>query len=322
MHPSFGKSALAVAALVGAVACSSDSTSPTPLHPPDGATCTQGTISANGPAVSGAISTTTDCKLADAWDGDSVYAASYAVAVTAGKMYSLTATGQASGNGYVENLLIGLTAADTEELLAASSSWDSFTGGADNNVLWFYAPTGGTYSLRVLDSDTSYKTMAYTMQLATCPIVATVAASDTTYSDSTSSIGTGGCKQQYTFFGGDDSTYVNYYLVQFAPGQTRFFNVTSAAFSGGWEIGGPNFDSMWDINGNGNASSNSSDYESVQADSGGTYTLAVGSTTVGGSGAYTLNVLPPSLIPQRVPGAPLKAQAAHLSPSRRLHILR
>jgi hypothetical protein len=319
----FGKYCYAAGILVGVVACSSDSTSPVVLHPPDGSSCSQGTISANGATVSGTISTTSDCKLSDSWDGDSAYSASYAMAVTAGKIYSVTGTGSAAGGGAVENLLVGLTTADTEEIVAASSNTMNGSG-SGNNVLWFYAPTSGTYSLRALDEDTSVKNMAFTMQVVTCPVVATVAASDTDYVDSTSSIATSGCKHQYTFFGGgDDSTFVNYYLVQFSAGQTRYFGVQSSAFTPGFEVGGPNFDSMWDLNGNGTADNGNNDYAALTADSGGTYTLDVGSTTYGGSGAYRLSILAPSLAPEHVPpGSLSQGKTVHLKASQRMRILR
>lgn len=314
----FGKYCCAASILVGVAACSFDSIGPAA---PDGPSCTQGTISANGATVSGAISTTGDCELWDDFVGEAVYAASYNLAVTAGKIYSVTGTASAT-EGPLENTLVGLTAADTEGVLAAS--WgNAFGYNAGNNVLWFYAPTSGTYALRAMDEDTAVKNMAFTMQVVTCPVVATVAPADTDYVDSTSSIATTGCKQQYTYFGsGGDSTFVNYYLVQFNPRQIRYFNVQSSAFTPGWEIGGPNFDSMWDVNSTGIADFGNNAYASLGSDSGGTYTLAVGSTTYGGAGAYTLRILSPSLAPARVPPGAVLGKTIHLKASQRLHILR
>ena len=124
--------------------------------------------------------------------------------MTAGELYSVIGTASAA-DGPLENTLVGLTAADTEGVLAAS--WgNAFANNAGNNVLWFYAPVSGTYSLRTMDRDTTVKNMAYTMRVVTCPVVATVAPTDTDYVDSASSIATTGCKQQYTFFGSGDST--------------------------------------------------------------------------------------------------------------------
>lgn len=297
MIASFGRYCCAAAIVVGVAACSIDTTGPVALTPPGGPSCTQGTISANGATVSGAISTTGDCELWDDFAGQAVYTASYDLAVTAGNIYSVTGTGSAT-EGPLENTLVGLTAADTEGVLAAS--WgNAFGNNAGNNVLWFYAPTTGTYSLRAMDEDSAVKNMAFTMRVVTCPVVATVAPSDTDYVDSTSFIATTGCKQQYTYFASGDSTFVNYYLVQFSPGQTRYFNVQSSAFTPGWEIGGPDFDSMWDVNSTGIADFGNNAYAPFGSDSGGTYTLAVGSTTYGGAGAYTLRILPPSLTPAR-----------------------
>lgn len=166
--------------------------------------------------------------------------------------------------------------------------------------------------------------MSYTMQMSSCPVVATVAASDTDYVDSTSTLATNGCQQVYQFFDNGDSTYVNYYLVAFAAGQTRYFGVTSTAFTPGWEVGGPNFDSMWDLFGSdGNGWYGSGSFQSFQADSAGTYTLAVGSTTYGESGAYRLFVVTGSELTQRVPGAPiLSTKAVHLHSSQRIRTLR
>jgi hypothetical protein len=293
----FGKYCCAAGIVVGVVACSFDGTGPAALRTPEGPSCSQGTISANGPTVSGAISTTGDCELWDNFVGEPVYAASYVLAVTAGQVYSVTGTASAA-DGPLENTLVGLTAADTEGVLAAS--WgNAFANNAGNNVLWFSAPTNGTYSLRAMDKDTTVKNMAFTMQVVTCPVVATVAPADTDYVDSASSITTTGCKQQYTYFDSGDSTFVNYYLVQFNPRQIRYFNVRSSAFTPGWEIGGPNFDSMWDVNSTGVAGFGNNVYTSLGSDSGGTYTLAVGSTTYAGAGAYTLRILSPSLAPAR-----------------------
>ena len=177
--------------MVGVVACSFDSTGP--LHPPVGPSCSQGTISANGATVSGTISTTGNCDLWDDYAGEGAYVASYALAVTAGELYSVTGTASAV-DGPLENTLVGMTTADTEGVLAAS--WgNAFAGNAGNNVLWFCAPTSGTYSLRAMDRDTTVKNMAYTMQVVTCPVVATIALADTEYVDN-ASIGTTGCKQR------------------------------------------------------------------------------------------------------------------------------
>jgi len=314
---SFEKAFLAASALAAVVGCSSAS-SPAPLKPPDGATCSQGTISANGAAVSGTVSST-NCSLNDAYDNVSPLTASNAVAVKAGTLYSVTST--VSGNvGWASNLLVGETAADTELLVAAS---DGYSNAAPlTNVLWFYAPTSGTYSLRTLNGDTTVHTYTYTTQLVTCPVISTVTVSDTDYVDSASSVGTSGCKQQYTFFGDeDDSTFVNYYLVQFGAGQTRFFNVQSTAFTAGLEIGGPGFDSMWDLDGsNGTSVSGNDNYESLTSDTAGTYTLAVGATTHGQSGAYRLSVLAPSLVPVEHVSTPL-GRTVHLGRAARVHML-
>jgi len=308
------------------VACSYDSTGPGAPYPPNGPSCPQGTISfngtisANGPMVSGAISTTGDCKLWDAFVGDAVYTASYALSVTAGKIYSVTATGSAT-EGPIENTLVGLTAADTEAVFAAS--WgNAFANNAGNNVLWFYAPDSGTYSLRAMDRDTLVTDMAYTMQVVTCPVVGTVLPKDTDYVDNASSIATTGCKHQYTYFGSGDSTFVNYYLVQFNPRQVRYFNVQSSAFTPGWEIGGPNFDSMWDLTGTGAAGFGNNVYVSLGSDSGGTYTLDVGSTTYGGAGPYTLSIVSASLAAARAPLGAVLGKTIHLKASQRVHILR
>jgi hypothetical protein len=315
----FGKYCCAAAIVVGIVACSFDGTGPEALHPV-GPSCSQGTISANGATVSGAISITGNCDLWDDYVGEGAYVASYALAVTAGKLYSVTGTASAA-DGPLENTLVGLTAADTEGVLAAS--WgNAFANNAGNNVLWFYAPMSGTYSLRAMDRDTTVKNMAYTMRVVTCPVVATVAPTDTDYVDSASSIATTGCKQEYTFFGSGDSTFVNYYLVQFNPRQVRYFNVQSSAFTPGLEIGGPGFDSMWDVNSTGVADSGNNVYASLGSDSGGTYTLDVGSTTYGGAGAYTLRILSPSLAPARVPPDAVLGKTIHLKASQRVHILR
>jgi hypothetical protein len=221
----------------------------------------------------------------------------------------------------LENTLVGMTAADTEGLFAASSG-NAFGNNAGNNVLWFYAPSSGTYSLRAMDRDTLVRNMAYTMQVVTCPVVATILAKDTDYVDSASSIATTGCKHQYTYFGSGDSTFVNYYLVEFNPRQVRYFTVQSSAFTPGFEIGGPNFDSMWDLTGTGVGDAGNNVYASLGSDSGGTYTLDVGSTTYGGGGAYTLRILSPSMAPERVPRGAVLGKTIHLKPSQRVHILR
>jgi hypothetical protein len=316
----FGKYCCAAGIVVGVVACSFDSVGPGTLYPPNGPSCSQGTITANGPTVSGAISNTGNCKLWDAFVGDAVYTASYDLTVTGGQIYSVTGTGSAD-DGPLENTLVGLTAADTQAVFAASSG-NAFGNNAGNNVLWFYAPASGTYSLRAMDRDTLVTDMAYTMQVVTCPVVGTVLAKDTDYVDNASSIGTTGCKHQYSYFGSGDSTFVNYYLVQFNPRQVRYFNVQSSAFTPGWEVGGPNFDSMWDLTGTGAAGSGNNVYVSLGSDSGGTYTLDVGSTTYGGAGAYTLSVVSASLAQARVPQGAVLGKTIHLKASQRVHILR
>src|ERR1700722_19528658 len=115
---SFEKGLVAISALAAVVGCSSAS-SPAALKPPDGTTCSQGTISANGAAASGTVSSS-NCSLNDAWDGYSAFSASNAVAVKEGTLYSVTST--VSGNvGWATNLLLGETAADTMLLEAASN---------------------------------------------------------------------------------------------------------------------------------------------------------------------------------------------------------
>jgi hypothetical protein len=320
MNHSFRKSFLTAGLLTAVAACSSDSaSSPKALIGPDGAACSQSNVSANGSAVTGTVSASA-CKLWNVWNNDSTRSASSAIGVQAGKLYSVTstATGTTGTNVWLGNSLVGNTTADTESTVAISGGNSNTT--PLNNVLWFYAQASGTYSLRTWLSDTAQTGYTYTTQVVTCPIVATVAASDTDYVD-TSSVGTSGCKQQYTFFS-NDSSYVTYYLVQFDAGQTRFFNVQASAFSAGFEVGGPGFDSMWDLDGsNGTSGISNGEYRGLTADSAGTYTLAVGSTTYGGSGAYVLSVVSESLLPtQRVPQPPLGSQSVHLRASQRLHI--
>jgi hypothetical protein len=321
MHTSFGRLLLAGGVVAVAAACSSDSTSPPSLKGPDAAAnCQTGTIANNG-TVTGTISASSDCRLFDAGDNDTVTAASYGVGLTAGKIYSVTTVAQGS-SGDPTNELFGPTVSGDTAAVAESWGYDLNGSGSSDNTLWFYAPVSGTYSLRVFDDDTN--SMSYTMQLSSCPVIATVAASDTDYVDSTSSLATSGCQQVYTFFYDGDSSYVNYYLVSFNAGQTRYFGVTSSAFTPGWEVGGPNFDSMWDLDGSGGTSGyGSGTFQSFTSDSAGTYTLAVGSTTYGESGAYRLFVVTESELPQRVPGAPiLSTKAVHLHSSQRIRTLR
>ena len=59
-------------------------------------------------------------------------------------------------------------------------------------------------------------------------------------------------------------------------------------------------------------------YASLGSDSGGTYTLDVGSTTYGGTGAYTLRILSPSLAPSRVPPGAVLGKTIHLRASQRV----
>jgi hypothetical protein len=322
MTPSFSRYLLVAGTLATVAACS-DSSSPKALKAPDGASCTQGTINANGAAVTGTV-TTSSCKVYNVWESDSTHSASHALAVQAGKLYSVTSsiTGATQLPGYATSSLVGLTAADTELTVAISGWW-----GNTNpllNVLWFYAPTSGTYSLRTYLSDTTALGYTYSTQIVTCPVIATVAAADTDYVDAASAIGTSGCKQQFTFFGPeDDSTYVNYYLVQFDSAQTRWFNVQSTAFTPGWEVGGPGFDSMWDLDGsNGNDGQGNGTWRSLTSDSAGTYTLAVGPTTHGSSGAYILSIVAPSLAPSRVPQGLGRGETVHLGRSKQVHVLR
>lgn len=83
MHLSFGRRLLVGGVVVAAAACSSDSTRPSPLKGPDAAaSCQTGTIASNGTPVTGTISTSSDCRLFDAGDNDTVTAASYAVGLT------------------------------------------------------------------------------------------------------------------------------------------------------------------------------------------------------------------------------------------------
>lgn len=327
MHLSFGRLLVAGGVIAAVTACSSDSSSPKTLKGPDAAAnCQTGTIAANGAAVTGTISTSSDCRLFDAGDRDTVTAASYALGLTAGKIYSVTTVGQGS-SGDPTNELFGATVSGDTAGVAESWGYTLNGSGSRDNTLWFYAPVSGTYSLRVFDDDTSNKTMAYTMQVSSCPVISTVAASDTNYVDSTSSLATGGCQQAYQFFDGGDSSSVNYYLVSFAAGQTRYFGVTSTAFTPGWEVGGPNFDSMWDLDGSGGTGdSGSGNFESFTSDSAGTYTLAVGSVPFGGTGAYRLWIVTESTLPQRVPGGPVlsskSVKSVHLSAARRIRALR
>jgi len=78
---------------------------------------------------------------------------------------------------------------------------------------------------------------------------------------------------------------------------------------------------MWDVNSNGVADSGNYVYTSLGSDSGGTYTLDVGSTTYGRTGAYTLRVLSPSLASARVPPGAILGKTIHLKASQRVHIL-
>jgi hypothetical protein len=324
MPTSICRSALVLTAVIAAAACSSDSSSaPKQAIAPDGASCTTGVLATNGTPSTGTI-TSNNCALYSTYDDDSGPAASYAINLTAGRLYQVRDSLPASIQGSASLVLVGKSTTDTSTHVVLAEAVSEEPNNEDG--IWFYALTTGTYSLRVASTDTADHNVPYSVNAVSCPIVATVAAADTVYGDSASTIGTTGCTELFSFWGSpNDSSVVNYYVVQFSAGQTRNINVYSSAFTAGWYLGGPGFNSMDDVDGGNDEAGDgqaANTFTALESDSAGAYTLAVGSDPYGGTGSYALTILPTSLVPaSRVPSGAPRA-VTHLSQRQRVHIVR
>jgi len=326
-----------VATLAVATACSSDNGPKAGPATPDGK-CTTGYLTVNGSAVNGTVNgAATSCLFFGAYQatGDSAYSASYGITVTAGTLYQVRDSVAADLNGQASLVLIGTDPADASQRIVLTES-EGEAPYDNQDFIWFYAPTSGTYSLRIATESALDTAYSYTVSAVSCPVVATVAATDTIYGDSARALNQTGCRQVYAFFGEmADSTQVNYYLLDYAAGQSRYLNIYSTDFTSGSYAGGYGFNSMDDINqfgsddwsGYGQAANS---YDELKSDSAGVYVLAVGSVPYGGAGTYDLSILPPSLVPpERVPSIrgprvrSLPGRQARVSPRlRRVHILR
>jgi hypothetical protein len=324
MTSSVQRSTLVLATVAIAAACSSSSSPKVVVPPPDGAQCTVGALAINGAASTGTISTSM-CQLYSTYQSDSTYSASYAIKVTAGTLYQVRDSLPASIHGNASLVLVGKDSTDTTKKIVLAEAQAETPNNEDG--IWFYATKSGTYSLRVSSTDTSDHNPAYSVNAVSCPIVHTMAAADTAYGDSASTLGATGCTQLFTFFNNDDSSVVKYYLVQFAAGQTRYINVYSTDFESGWYIGGADFNAMADVDGgssNDDWAMGAGSYDSFTADSAGTYTLAVGSDSYGGTGSYSVTILPASLVlPSRVARVLQSGpRVVKLRQQQRVHILR
>jgi hypothetical protein len=334
-----------VAVLAIVTACNNNNGPKRHAVAPDGA-CTTGYLSVNGAAASGSVNgSATSCRFYAAYSSgsDSSYSASYGITVTAGTLYQIRDSLPATQAGDASIVLVGANPADTaQRIVLAEATGEDPYGNEDG--IWFYAPTSGTYSVRLSNESTTDTAFSYSVSAVSCPVVATLAATDSSYGDSARVLNQTGCKQLFQFFTQTtDSSQVNYYLVNYAAGQVRYINVYSTAFSAGYEIGGYGFNSMADVdqpgsNGASDSGQTANSFDGVQSDSAGMYVLAVGSAPYGGSGTYDLTILPASeLPPERVPSAggprieSLRGQRARARPGQqaraishlqRVHVLR
>lgn len=335
-----------VAGLAVVTACNNNNGPKRHAIAPDGA-CTTGYLNVNGSVVSGSVNgSATSCQFYAAYNsgpGDSSYSASFGITVTAGTLYQIRDSTTATQAGAASIVLVGANPADTaQRILLAEAQGESPYENED--IIWFYAPTSGTYSVRLANTSTADTAFAYSVSAVSCPVVATLAATDSSYGDSARVLDQTGCKQLFQFFTQTtDSSQVNYYLVNYAAGQTRYINVYSTAFSAGYSIGGYGFNSMADVDqpgstGGSDSGQTANSFDGVQSDSAGMYVLAVGSAPYGGAGTYDLTILPASeLPPERVPsaggpriesprgqraGARPAHQAGAISHLQRVHVLR
>jgi hypothetical protein len=195
--------------------------------------------------------------------------------------------------------------------------------------MYFIAPASGTYSLRVMGYD-MVDTANYVLQSRRCdPPIGPVT---DTLNAPVQTLALGGCVLEKPEFA-DESTYVQLYTIDIGPNETKTISVSSDAFNPAFQIWGPGWgqscDYIYSYQGcGGDVQSNNPEEGSstvateltadgsfqcsgycVHLDYPGSYTLAVGGSSFGDDGNYSLEVhagatIPSDIVPSQRPFAP------------------
>ena len=272
------KRLLLASTLVAAAACGSDKKS---ITGPGDADCASGSVGVNQ-AITATL-TASDCKIISVLSGDpvdSAYYRSYAVQLTQGQRYVISARAAGGTWDPVMALVGGTTAQPTIE--GVSDDEGGGFSGLDPELV-FVAPATGTYSIFVGGYD-DQEMGQFRLSVRSCG----GGSAATVGTMSGQSLSTGDCIV-HVMMDSYDSTYADVYSVTLAQNEGRKFIVSSTSFTPDLAIGGPGVDfCYYNSCDTGQLSGQSSDTIYVFASQAGTYTLIVGAETFGQTGAYTL----------------------------------
>ena len=269
---------------------------------PDPAACTHGIIAPDSTRA-GVLNAASACLLANNYANamgaaiDSSYAQSYTVHAAAGTLYSVRMHFAPSGGlldtAYRQELsLLGFGTTSGSEVLLAASDYNA----SRDNILYFYAGSAGTYSLRA-SGGLPIDTGAYTVSMATCPIVAHLTGAGA-YTDSAGELSSTDCQQPWSQLNGadGDSAHVRYYIVHFDEEESRTITIVSHDYTPTFEIGGPGLDGMWNVDKSNGTSGDAAEGDTIATGtlysglSPGDFTLAVGGYNFSDQGSYVLTI--------------------------------
>ncbi len=275
-----------VAGILAVSACGDD----TALNPTFGAQCSAGSLAA-GQSKDGAI-TPADCEVPyHFWSGDRTYYESYSVALEKGRGYYFHMQRRndvEAGDGIDSFLALFGKNADGVSVPLAVSDDDAGGSSSYDSEFYFIAPRSGTFQL-VTYAYSAADTGGYRVSMERCPVVATL---DTAGVYENLELGTSPCIRRATDAGG----YVTPIVLVSVPviaGEDITLSVSSDDFTPVAEAGGPGFDvyaNLYDgqdfdaAEGSGGFLS----LTSLEAD--GSLTLAVGATSFGDIGRFSVNL--------------------------------
>lgn len=284
-HP-LTRAAIGTALLLAIAACGSD----TIVTPTFGSACNVGSL-ATGQVKHSRFTPGSCLQTYNFWSEGRIPYESWTVQLTAGKGYMFyEAQEPDAANDSLNDVdalltLWGTNASGVSVPLAISDDDGDGIDGHDSQI-WFIAPVSGTFQL-VAASYWGDEFGGYRIEAHECPVIATLDTAgtyDLTLPDSP-------CVRVSPNGNSTDTSKVAMIAIPAGPGDQVTTTISSSAFTPTWEMFGPGFDTYANIydatQSDGNYGSGNSTSLSL-AELGGTSTLAIGSTTVDSTGAFSV----------------------------------